>query len=135
MPPSDMRVGSFKVPGKNGMSTDVSVVPLAGVGGNDLGNINRWRGQLNLEPIAQEDLPKHISDILVGTRHMHFVNFVSRDPILDKTHKQRMMAAYYHDGERTWFFKMTGEDSNVSAAKPSFMKLLASIRLQNDTHE
>lgn len=133
--PSQMRLASFLVQGKNNLDSDVSVVPLSGAAGGDLDNINRWRGQIQLDPITQADLPQYMKIINVGGRRMHFVNFASREPLIENRFKSRVMAAYYHDGERTWFIKMTGEDENVAAAKASFLQFLGSLRFAGHRHE
>jgi hypothetical protein len=131
-PASQMRVGSFIVKGKSGMNSDVSIIPLSGQAGNDLGNINRWRGQINLEPISEAELPKVLKTIQSGGRQISFVNFASRQPLIRQKYKKRLMAAYFADGERTWFIKMTGEDSDVVAAKPSFLRFLSSLQLSHE---
>ena len=41
VPPGKMRVASFNVKGKDGKQADVSVVPLGGLAGGDLANVNR----------------------------------------------------------------------------------------------
>ncbi len=47
-----MRVASFEV-SENGKTADVSVIPLGGMAGGDLANVNRWRGQVGLPPLAE----------------------------------------------------------------------------------
>src|ERR1051326_1691120 len=49
-PASGMRVGSFAV-NKDGQRADVSIIPLAGISGSELDNVNRWRGQVGLPPV------------------------------------------------------------------------------------
>ena len=56
VPPSEMRVASFKVSGPDGKQADVSVVPLPGMPGSDEANVNRWRGQVGLSPVSPEEL-------------------------------------------------------------------------------
>jgi hypothetical protein len=46
-----MRVASFRVTGKDGKQADVSVIPLPGLAGSDLDNVNRWRGQVGLPSV------------------------------------------------------------------------------------
>lgn len=127
-PPASMRVGSFLIQGENGMPVDVSVIPLGGEAGGDLANINRWRGQINLEPIREADLPQESRIITPGGRRMRLVDFASRDLLIDDRRKKRVIAAIFMQGETAWFFKMTGEDAAVGAAKPSFIKFLESLR-------
>ena len=115
-----MRVGSFLIKGENGEEADMSVVPLSGDAGGDLANINRWRGQIDLAPLSPADLSTQSETITPGGRKMLYVDF-AKGP-------KRLMAAIYHVGERTWFFKMMGEDATVASAKPSFIQFLRSLK-------
>lgn len=117
--PSSMRVGSFLIAGENGKTADMSVVPLSGQAGGDLANINRWRGQISLPPIAEAELSRNSQTIAPTGRRMLFVDFANEG--------RRLMAAIYTQGDRTWFFKMVGEASTVEDAKPAFMKFLRSL--------
>ena len=60
-----MRLASFKAIAPNGKETDISVVSLPGIAGGDLANVNRWRGQVQLEPI-DEDYAGEISRTCAG---------------------------------------------------------------------
>src|ERR1700758_619522 len=55
-PLSEMRLGSFKVDGPNAASADVSVIAFPGEAGGLISNINRWRGQLQLPPLDEDQL-------------------------------------------------------------------------------
>jgi hypothetical protein len=129
-PASAMRVGSFLIKGSNGQDADVSVVPLAGDAGGELANINRWRGQLQLEPIAEEQLPEIRHDVAYAGRSMHWVEFSSKETLIDGKYKRRLIAAIYKQGDRSWFFKMIGEEATVQEAKPAFVRFLKSLRFQ-----
>jgi len=130
--PSSMRMGSFLIKGSNGQSADMSVVPLSGDAGGDLANINRWRGQINLGPISAADLSIQGESITAGGRKMVYVNFVSHDRMINNHFKKRLMAAIYHQGDRTWFFKMLGDDTTVLDAKRSFMQFLKSLKFNEN---
>jgi hypothetical protein len=130
-PPSAMRVGSFLIQGADGQQAEVSVVPLSGDAGGDLANINRWRGQLNLEPITQEQLAQVSRQKSFAGRSMLWVEFPSREKLINNQFKRRLIAAIYQQGERSWFFKMMGEDATVRAAAPAFEKFLKSLRFRN----
>jgi len=131
-PPSSMRVGSFLAKGSNGQAVDISVVPLSGEAGGDLSNINRWRGQINLEPISDADLPQNSKTITPAGRSMLWVDIVSREPLVDNKYPKRLIAAVYKQGNRTWFFKMTGEDKAVEETKPTFLQFLKSLRFHGN---
>ena len=117
--PSSMRVGSFLIKGKTAQQADISVVPLSGMAGGDLANINRWRGQIGLDPISEADLPKQSQTLSPAGRKMLFVDFANGE--------KRLMAAIYTRSDRTWFFKMAGEDATVASAKPAFLQFLKSL--------
>jgi len=121
--PSEMRVGSF-LRKNNGKQADISVVPLSGDAGGDLANINRWRGQISLGPVADNDLPQQSQKIAPAGRPMNLVNYANQG--------KRLVAAIYHRGGRTWFFKMTGDDALVAATKPSFLEFLNSLKFNDD---
>ncbi len=119
-PPSSMRVGSFLIPGKNGKQADMSIIPLAGEAGSDLENVNRWRGQLGLEPTSPAVFAQQSESIKPGGNSMLLVEFANQN--------KRMLAAICRRDQRAWFFKMMGDDATVAAAKPAFLNFLSSVR-------
>jgi hypothetical protein len=127
-PPSSMRVGSFLATASNGQKADISVVPLSGDAGGDLANINRWRGQINLDPITDAELPQMSEKITPAGRPMILVDFVSHDLEIDNKYPKRLVAAIYKQGTRSWFFKMTGEDKAIQEIKPAFLKFLKTLQ-------
>jgi|CXWL01.1.fsa_nt_gi hypothetical protein len=129
--PSEMRIGSFLIDGKNGLQADVSIVVLSGPAGGDLANINRWRGQLNLASIAEGELTKHSKKISPAGRPMLMSNFVTTDLDIDNRYKKRLVAVTYPRGGNTWFFKMTGEDALVRSIEPAFMSFLENLRFND----
>ena len=54
-----MRLVSFSVPYSLGLG-DLSVIKLEGDGGGLLSNINRWRRQLNLDPLNIDEIEQNI---------------------------------------------------------------------------
>lgn len=122
-PASSMRVGSFLIKGPGGESVDISVIPLAGDVGGLLANLNRWRGQIGLKPIAASELGKNITHTSMGGRAMTWVDFVNAG--------QRLTIAIYNKDGRQWFFKMSGPDALVRATQPAFKQFLSSLRFTN----
>jgi hypothetical protein len=116
-PASAMRYASFAAE-KNGEKVDISVVTFPGDGGSDADNVNRWRQQIGLAPLASVDsiiVPIHTGDLHLATVDMAGTS-------------ARVLAAWArHDG-RSWFFKMTGPAALVEEQKPKFTAFLQSIR-------
>ncbi len=62
-----MVMKSFSVAGDNGQKAKIAVSVFPGPVGGALANINRWRMQLGLAPIKQEELP-------TATQTLHIVD-------------------------------------------------------------
>lgn len=116
---SAMRVASFAVKGEGGEAADVSVIPLPGESGSVLENVNRWRGQVQLPPLASADDPA-IGVAMDGAAGKLFVtHMVSAEPVLDGKKAAISTAILKAEGV-TWFFKITGEASLVEANRDKF---------------
>ncbi len=125
--PADMRVGSFIAKAANGQEVDISIVPLTGMAGGMLANINRWRGQIQLPSLEETDLDGQTKKITLGNRPMTYVDFSSADPLIEGKYKKRIIAAIYEHQGKTWFFKMTGEEEAIGSVEAGFKKFLSDL--------
>jgi hypothetical protein len=126
-PLSPMRLASFKTVAPNGKETDVSVVALPGIAGGDLANVNRWRGQLQLEPIDEDALARSAEHVNANGHDFLLVDLASEQPINGE--KQRILGAILDENERAWFIKMTGEDAAVESQKNAFGDFLRGLKI------
>jgi hypothetical protein len=127
LPAGDLRVASFKVKGKEGKDADVSVVPLAGMAGGDLNNVNRWRrDQLGLSPVTEEERAKLAEKVSVGDSDADLYDLAGTNP--GSGEKQRILATVLHRGDTAWFFKMVGDDELVASQKKNFAEFLKSVK-------
>jgi len=127
VPPGQMRVASFRVAGAGGKQADVSVVPLPGQAGSDLDNVNRWRGQVGLAPVAAEELPKLAQTVEIA--HQEARLYEQAGPVAGSGETNRILAAVLRREGVAWFFKMTGDDALVAQQKPGFVEFLKSLNL------
>jgi len=132
VPPGEMRLASFRVAGKNGKQADVSIVPLPGMAGSDLANVNRWRGQLGLQPVSEEDLPKLAAAAEIGGQPGQLYDAAGTSGAGEKS---RILAAVMRREGTAWFFKMTGDADLVLQQKPVFLEFLKSISFGVSTPE
>jgi hypothetical protein len=117
-----MRFASFKVPVKG--TVDASVVVLPGPAGGELANVNRWRGQIGLEPLDEAALASARKTLATKAGPLKVYDFTSGG-----ASGKRLVAGLTEIEGNTWFVKLTGDAGAVGAAREDFMKLLGSLRL------
>ncbi|HEU6446877.1 MAG TPA: hypothetical protein VFV23_00380 [Verrucomicrobiae bacterium] len=128
--PSEMRVASFKV-NQNGKMADVSVIPLPGMAGSDLANVNRWRGQVGLSPVSADELQKSAQSLEISGEPAQLYDIAGQNPASgDST---RILGVIQHHEGSEWFFKMTGDADLVEAQKPAFIQFLKSVKFTGAT--
>jgi hypothetical protein len=125
VPPGEMRVASFSVAGKNGQQADVSVVPLPGLAGGDLDNVNRWRGQVGQAAITAEEMAKTAEPVEMAGQTAKLYDQAGTNP--GSGDKARILAAILRREGVAWFFKMSGDDALVAEQKSAFIEFLKSI--------
>ena len=124
-PLSEMRIGSFKVEGSNGDSADVSVIAFPGEAGGLISNINRWRGQLQLSPLSEDQLPEVIQKAEVDNVPTDLVDFQTPENVPKPS---RILGAVLQAGDRTWFVKMTGPPVLIESQRQIFLDFVKSFR-------
>lgn len=104
---------------------DVSVVVLSGAAGGELANVNRWRGQIGLPPLDEASLAAQRRKVVTKAGPVAVFDFTSEGDV-----KSRVVAGLLSapDGN-TWFLKMVGDAAPVGQAKPDFLRLMETLRL------
>ena len=118
-----MRKGSYTVAGADGVTADLSITAFPGAVGGELANINRWRGQLSLAPIAETELPAAVSRIAVDG-----LGFTVVDLVATGDQPQRILGAMVPLDGAMWFFKLTGPDAFVASQKAGFLAFLQTVK-------
>jgi hypothetical protein len=126
-PATQMRVASCEV-SENGKTADVSVIPLPGVAGSDLANVNRWRGQVGLEPQAEADLKKIAEPVELAGQPGELYDLAGTSP--GSGEPARILGVILHRDDAAWFFKMTGDAALVEKSKPAFVVFLKSVQFE-----
>ena len=126
-PASGFRKGSFLVRGADGKTADVSVISFPEAAGGLLANVNRWRDQLKLTPIA--DATQAGTAMTVDGRGMFFVDMASEAPISPDGSKSRILGGIFPAGAATWFFKMIGPEALVESQRDAFRQFLQSVHV------
>lgn len=129
-PADGMRAGSFEV-NVDGHRLDISVIPLPGQSGSELDNVNRWRGQVKLPLISEEEMQKAAKPLQVGSEEARVYLMTSKEGLIDHGgHKDKMSiaAAVLKKGDTTWFYKMSGPEDMVGENLQKFTQFVASTK-------
>lgn len=123
-PPSPMRKGSFAIKGADGAEADFSITAFPGDTGGLLANLNRWRTQLSLPPLTEQQLDGAIEHVDANGLHFEVVDFVGT---ANGVPTRTIGAVLPQQGE-TWFFKMMGPDAVVAGEKQAFRAFLDTVK-------
>lgn len=116
LPASGMRVGSFTI--TDGEKTaDMAVLPFPGSIGSELENVNRWRGEIGLQPVKAGEFTSE--NVAVGSNAGKLYAFTGQ--------KMSTLAAWLEKDGVHWFFKMRGDKEVVEKNKPALVEFLKSI--------
>lgn len=121
---SAMRLSSYSYTSDTGELVDISVTRFPDAAGGVLANINRWRDQAGLPPIADADLASETKRIPIAGKPALLVDFSGRD---EAGQPMRITGAIVSHGGASWFFKMTGNEAVVASQYENFLSLLNSV--------
>ncbi len=124
VPPAQFLLAEYSISGADGVKAEVNVAELDGDGGGALANLNRWRGQIGLGPLAVNDLPPPAA----GGQGM-LVDFSGVDA---KTGAPvRLVGAIVALNGQTWFYKLLGDPATVARQKDAFTQFIQTANYAN----
>ncbi|MEJ0090141.1 MAG: hypothetical protein WDM80_10400 [Limisphaerales bacterium] len=88
--------------------------------------MNRWRGQLGLNPLDQGELDKQVSTFEATGSQASLVDFTGTNP---KTGKPtRLVGVMLPIGGQSWFYKLMGDEAVVAQQKEAFTQFIQSAK-------
>jgi hypothetical protein len=129
IPNPQMLLAKYVIQGDGGATADVNVSMLAGTGGGVMMNISRWRGQLGLPPLSEEDFSKQTQTVDVGGSKATVVDMTGTDSKTGK--KARLVGVIAPQAGDTWFYKLMGDEQIVGQQKETFMKFIQTAKFSN----
>jgi hypothetical protein len=129
LPPGQMRAGYFSVTGQGGQKAQVTIIALPGLAGSDWENVNRWRSQVGLGPIGQDELGKFSEPVDVGGHGGQLFEFAGHPS--NRQQPVRLLVAMLRREGLAWFFKMIGEDALVRQQKAVFVDFLKGVSFES----
>lgn len=118
LPATAIRIGNFLVAGPDGKKAEVAITSFPGTVGTELDNVNRWRGEIGLEPVEQGGISSQ--SVTVDSLPGKLYDFAGASA-------NTMVVSLPREG-RTWFFKLRGDKDVVNGAKARFLDFLKSVR-------
>jgi len=122
---SGIRKAHLQVSDANG-SAELTVTVFPGDVGGILANINRWRGQIQLDPITQEQIGTVAKPYQI---FHHNALYVTLDGGVDS-----ILAAILPFHGNTWFLKLQGSSATVFGQEAQFESFLQSFEMVGHAH-
>lgn len=108
-----------------GGAAEVTISKFPGDVGGMVANIQRWRGQLGLNPGSAEEARKSAEMLEIdGKKDAYMVDLSGTNVRSGKTARMISVGVPYQ-GE-TWFFKLMGDDAVVAKEKDKFVQFVKS---------
>lgn len=123
---SSMRKAAFNV-SADGETGEVTVIDLAKESSPLLDNINRWRGQVKLDPLAESELPDHTEKLKVGQLEATYVKLIGPK---DLQPQPAILGAILYRDNLAWFIKFTGPAKLAEKEETRFKQFVESIRFE-----
>lgn len=124
--PSQFLLAKYDIEGSGGAKAEVNVSALAGQGGGLMMNINRWRGQLGLGQISEEDFSKQAQTLDLPGGKATVVDMTGTN---SKTgQKARLIGVIAPQADQTWFYKLMGDEQVVEQQKDAFTKFVQTAK-------
>jgi hypothetical protein len=95
-------------------------ITISRAGGDRAANVNRWRGQLGLNPLPADEVGKSVSKIEIGARIGELVEITGND--------RTLLGVMLPDGEQTVFIKLMGDASLAASERARFEAFAKSVR-------
>jgi hypothetical protein len=118
--PGPMIQRAFTVSGEAGQA-EITISRFPGATGGMIPNVNRWRAQLGLTPLAAAEANQAIEMLGVGGKKESYLIDIKGT----RAGKPARMIAVGvpHQGE-TWFFKLVGDEPVIAKEKDAFVRFI-----------
>jgi hypothetical protein len=104
---------------------EVAVTRFPGGVGGPLANVNRWRQQIGLTELAQEELSDHVTQFTLGDVKGALIDMVG-----EGEHPLRVIVISLPIMNGTWFFKTLGPAGAVEEQRDTFLRFVSSVQLR-----
>lgn len=123
---TQMLLAKFQIVAERGKA-EITVSSFPGDVGGVPANVNRWRGQIGLDPLPLEEAARLASPLeVLGGKAM--VVEVRGDK---GGQRLRLIGVIVPRDGQTWFYKLLGDDEVAEREKAAFLKFVQTVRYPN----
>lgn len=119
--PLQMTMHTFEIKGDEKSAT----VTISRAGGSQSANVNRWRGQVGLEPLSDGEISQSLTKWPVGTLTGDFVEMAGKDA---QGRDWAILGLMIPDGDRTVFVKLAGDPKLAARERMRFEAFAKSLK-------
>jgi len=124
---SQLRKAAFRVQDDN-QQVEITIIDLAAQAGSLLPNINRWRGQVGLAEVDQQQMESELVEVTVGDVKGSYVKLLAPE---GAEKQQAILGVIAVRGARSWFVKLSGDTPLAERETENFMNFVATIGFDN----
>lgn len=118
-----MRLASFNVPSSEGIG-DLSITTFSGVSGGIQANVNRWLGQIGLEPLSLVDIQKISFSRTGRLGDYQYFKLINEDQ-----KETAILASIFQLEARTVFVKLSINANDIIKVESDFSSFCESISI------
>ncbi len=128
-PGGQFLIAKFIVAGSDNSQASVNVSMSAGDGGGLVSNVNRWRRQLGLSELPDDQVQKLVTAVESEAGKISLVEMSGVDAKTNQ--KTRLVGAMAPRGGQTWYYKLMGSEQLVEREKNNFINFLKTAKYPN----
>ena len=115
-------IAKFNISGSGGATAAVNVSSSPGDGGGLAANVNRWRGQLGLPPVAE--IVTTPIDVAGGKAQLVDISGTSAQ----SAQPTRLVGGIVSENGQTWVYKLMGDPKLVESQKDAFTQFVQGVK-------
>ncbi len=123
-----MSVVNFRITTPEG-NASVNVTPLGGMGGKDTVIVNLWRQQLGQPALDEAAAAASLTPVEIGGEQGKLFDLSGKRD----GRTERIITAFVHRPDGSWFYKLQGSDAVVESQKAAFLDFLKSVKVSPGT--
>nr|MDQ3624468.1 hypothetical protein [Verrucomicrobiota bacterium] len=121
----NVSVAAFSISGEGG-EAKANITPLPNLRGREAIVVNLSRTQAGLPSLEADELSKELAPVEIGDESGQLFEIAGKG---EDGKPIKIITAFAHQQDASWFYKLSGDETIVTAQRPAFLEFLKSIRM------